>query len=292
MSDAIQASHGWQNGLPLNRKERYYTGSVLPGLVAGDEMQHLPRFLSLCGLDVEIGDADGVPAVHFLTEYGFAESVATESARSFWGTDTANDTPDVVIVGPDWLVAIEAKMFHTPTEDALNEQMAKQATIISLWRDKLGLDAARVKHLLLLPQPFSESRPGLTHQVLTWETVRDEFASVGSDYWRAVLEAALDAYADLKSPDSTYGQNSLAKLAGHRISEDGVVTIGDEVRQIVAVGRHGGLGGAAFADDLATGAWQSRRYEISDQPPKNENWFTIHEFKHAVSSAGSKAESE
>jgi len=42
--------------LPVNRKERYYTGTVLPALIASDGLLHLPRFLRLCGLDVGVPD--------------------------------------------------------------------------------------------------------------------------------------------------------------------------------------------------------------------------------------------
>ncbi len=36
--------------LPLNRKERYYTGTVLPMIVCCDEFAHFGRFLRLCGV--------------------------------------------------------------------------------------------------------------------------------------------------------------------------------------------------------------------------------------------------
>ena len=67
--------------LPLNRKERYYTGTVLPMIVAGDGFMHLHRLLALCGLDhVQVQDDGATPLqgqqdVQFFTEYNFAESV-------------------------------------------------------------------------------------------------------------------------------------------------------------------------------------------------------------------------
>lgn len=38
--------------LPMNRKERFFTGTVLPGIVAGDGLQYLHLLASLCRIDV------------------------------------------------------------------------------------------------------------------------------------------------------------------------------------------------------------------------------------------------
>lgn len=43
--------------LPLNRKERYFTGTVLPALIGGD-LEHLGRFAALAGIkDVNVRTA-------------------------------------------------------------------------------------------------------------------------------------------------------------------------------------------------------------------------------------------
>jgi hypothetical protein len=90
--------------LPINRKERYYTGTVLPMLVASDGFAHLDRFLRLCGLPaVDIAPGlEGDQTFQFLTEYGFAESVFTEVDKSNWPGPLEADTPDIVLAGTDW----------------------------------------------------------------------------------------------------------------------------------------------------------------------------------------------
>jgi hypothetical protein len=56
--------------LPVNRKERFYTGTVLPMIVAGDRFRSLGRMLELCGLhQVDLSE----PAeLQFFSEYSFA----------------------------------------------------------------------------------------------------------------------------------------------------------------------------------------------------------------------------
>jgi hypothetical protein len=62
--------------LPFNRKERFFTGTVLPGLVTHDSFAHLDRLLDLCGLEGVLPPSaeERLHSVQFLTEYGFAES--------------------------------------------------------------------------------------------------------------------------------------------------------------------------------------------------------------------------
>lgn len=82
--------------LPLNRKERYYTGTVLPMIVAADGFAHLHRFLHLSGLRVNPAGANplvGGQDIQFFTEYGFAESVFTARDKErFGGHPVEHDT--------------------------------------------------------------------------------------------------------------------------------------------------------------------------------------------------------
>ena len=63
--------------LPLNRKERFYTGTVLPAIVAADGFAYLDRFLALCGITdvVTSSRRDGSAPCQLMTEYNFAESL-------------------------------------------------------------------------------------------------------------------------------------------------------------------------------------------------------------------------
>jgi len=103
-----------RTGLPLNRKERFYTGTVLPMIAAWDGFAHLDRLLGLCGLPsagLEGNALEGRHPVQFFTEYNFAESPFTSADMAqFAAAPLDAYTPDVVIVGTDWLLCRQA--FH------------------------------------------------------------------------------------------------------------------------------------------------------------------------------------
>lgn len=276
-----------QSRLPMNRKERYFTGTVLPGLVAADGLIHLPRFLALCDLAVtlpaeEHGLLEGAQDVQFFTEYAFAESIVGADKERFAGAPSERDTPDLVVCGSDWLLAVEAKVFHRPTAEALDGQMRRQAPLVAYWARRLGIEESRTRHVLLLPQALAESRSGLDWQVKTWEAVADAFAVAGDGYWLGVLRAALRDYDKLASPEPTFGANAQGRLTGAEILDD----LKAPAPVHGWVGRVGGLDGEAFGDDCTTGSWVTRTYEVRKDPPpeRNPNWFTTGQFAAAVAS--------
>ncbi|MEA2581096.1 MAG: hypothetical protein QOE83_1988 [Actinomycetota bacterium] len=94
---SIESLH--QAGLPLNRKERFYTGTVLPFIV----FQHGEAGLSLL-LDLlqcphpplELHPA--LSNVQFMTEYGLKEPLFKESDKKRFALHPASkDAPDVVV---------------------------------------------------------------------------------------------------------------------------------------------------------------------------------------------------
>ena len=160
------------NRLPLNRKERYYTGTVLPMIVAGDGFMHLHRLLALCGLDhVQVQDDSATPLqgqqdIQFFTEYSFAESVfRPEDKQRFADRPLEADTPDLVISGRDWLLAIEAKMYHRPSTLDIETQMGRQRVLVDHWCEKFHIGAERARHIALLPAQFAADRRDLSVRV-------------------------------------------------------------------------------------------------------------------------------
>lgn len=275
-------NHGpqWRGSLPFNRKERFFTGTVFPGLVAGTGFWHIQRLLDI--FDVPVSAQVGEFAqIQFLTEYGFAESVYTEEDKAKWGNASTRETPDIVIVGPNWLLAIEAKMYHSPSAASLNEQMAAQAQIVNHWREVLDLPAERVVHALLLPERLAQrERAGLTNQrVVTWEDLLEAFRNVGPRYWVSVLADALERHEELQSRTLNL-QNAEAFMTGAEIVQDAT----SEAPTVGYVGRVGGAAGARFAADVETGGWRSQRYQVRATPVEasNRNWMPVAVFLAAV----------
>jgi hypothetical protein len=265
--------------LPLNRKERFYTGTVLPMIIAADGFAHLDRMLALCGLASADLDhsLEGYHPLAFYTEYNFVESRFTASDKArFPDAPTEADTPDVVIAGKDWLLCIEAKVFHNPSTDSLNAQMRRQRVLVDYWTRTLDLDPARVAHVLLLPAGLS--RLGLEAPVVTWEAMLDAYRVVGPAYWTAMLGTALGRYTDLVSVLGS-GKNAEGRLTGQAIYD--LYSSGE--LPYTHLGRSGGLPGTPLADDITSGKWRNQSYEVSNSPgPANRNWFTIEAFINLI----------
>jgi hypothetical protein len=283
---AIVAGRAARERLPFNRKERFFTGTVLPALVTSDGFRHLGALLRLCGLEVDVEPGlEGGQDLQFFTEYSFAESVYRPEDRDRWADrPSAADTPDVVLTGPDWLLAIEAKMYDVPDRGALADQMRRQRVLVDYWARTLRLGPARVRHVLLVPGELAGTAGGLGDAVVTWERVLERYATIGPAYWVGTLKYALEAYSDLVARGSTFGANKDGTCTGLQIAQGELDD--DSGRTFTWMGRDGGLNGAALADDLKTGAWRTRRYEVRYGPlPHNRNWFPISDFTQRIDQA-------
>lgn len=271
-------------GLPFNRKERYFTGTVFPMLVCAQDFAHLGRLTDLCGLGGLNIDARPASAnVQLFTEYGFAESVIGDDAVRFAGAPMGRDTPDVIVYfagPPRALLAIEAKMFDRPSAGELRAQLAAQATIVQFVTARLDIDPARVAHVALLPAALARSIRTLPCPTLTWETLLATFADVAPPYFVEVLRVALTRYDRLVSPRG--GANAEQVRAG----ADLVTAHRNGTLTTPWMGRRGGLHGAELARDVATGGWQTQRYECSSKPVGNPNWFAVADFAARVEAAG------
>lgn len=267
-------------GLPLNRKERFYTGTVLPMIIAAEDFVHLGRFLRLCGLE-DAPRADepgrGAETIQFFTEYSLVESVHTTDERArFAPLPREKDTPDVVLAGSDWLVAIEAKMFDGPAPRQLAEQTRAQAVVVASMARGLDLPPARVRHVALLPTGYGPT--ALDVPVIRWEAVLEAYRDVGPRYWLGVLEVALRRYPELVSPATDFSANSDAEMTGGEIE----VAYKAGTLSHAWMGRGGGFAGPKLAQDLDSGSWRSRRYQVAMESPGNRNWFAIEDFMRRI----------
>ncbi len=270
--------------LPINRKERYYTGTVLPMIVASDGFAHFGRFLTLCGVPKIAVEADPASSnVQLFTEYGFKESLVDGAEKRFRDPG-GRDTPDLVVYAesePSRLLGVEAKVFHRPSVADLREQLRKQADLLSVMADGVGTQPS-VHQVALLPAGLRMPERIDNVPVLTWERVADAFRDIAPPYWIGVLDEALRRYGRLASqPGSgdTYRQNCDAVIIGQEIyarhrRRDTTYTW---------MGRNRGLHGQEIQSDLQTGKWRTREYEVRHNPLKgNRNWFPIADFIRLV----------
>lgn len=134
LSPPCTLEHLLDTTLPLNRKERQYTGTVLPALLSGEGLSHLSTFTGLLGYPgVQVAATADDCSVLFFTEYGISESAIGPAAERFEGMPTGRDTPDVVILctRPEpVLFAIEAKMYDRPGGHELQNQLDAQAVLL------------------------------------------------------------------------------------------------------------------------------------------------------------------
>jgi hypothetical protein len=281
----MSIAHLADTGLPFNRKERFFTGTVLPMLVCADNFAHFSRLTALVGLGRL--DVDARPSsanVQFFTEYSFVESVVGEAKARFPAAPTRKDTPDVLIYVAEprrALIAIEAKMYDRPTSTELNEQLRAQAVLVRYIAERLEVEAASTAQVALLPAALASEVGKLLVATVTWERLLETYADVAAPYFLEVLRVALARYAQLVSPASTWGANAETKLSGAAIYEQ------HRAGSLAMpwMGRKGGLNGAELTKDIASGTWRTQLYECSSKPVQNANWFTVGAFVARIGTA-------
>ena len=69
--------------LPLNRKERFFTGTVLPMIVCRDNFKYFKRFTSLIDgcEELEVSASPDSSNIQFFTEYSLVESIYDQATK-------------------------------------------------------------------------------------------------------------------------------------------------------------------------------------------------------------------
>ncbi len=203
--------------LPLNRKEVFYTATVLPQVICAEGLAHLGRFLDLAGAgDVEVDIDPERQRVELYTEYNL--KIAIEGNPASPHAEHApkeNHTPDLVLLiggDPPLLVVVEGKMFERPSVELLTKQIeAQRQTVVEPLRRILG--PLRVVQVALLPAAYvktvRDAGKGFSgFAVVTWEQIVERYRDVGAArYFLRRLELALAGYPDLVSKGKRGGQN-------------------------------------------------------------------------------------
>ena len=276
--------------LPLNRKERFYTGTVLPMIVAKENFRHLPKLLSLLHISnpPDIRHHVDTTNIQFFTEYSLLESIVPSSQRHFHDLPKSKDTPDVIILlggPPKILIALEAKMFDLPNQDELNEQLDAQGKVLESIRKTL--DIQQVFHFALLPEMLAKKMRGLRYPIISWETIVEAYGPIcKGDYFYELLCIALQDYEKLIAGEISYGKNCEEHLSGKDIYD----RFKEGKLDGSWMGRQGGLRGEKLERDLASGKWRSFKYETrsSPVPESNRNWFQVGEFVKLIEESESR----
>ncbi|MDQ1079335.1 hypothetical protein [Pseudoroseomonas cervicalis] len=209
--------------LPMNRKERFYTGTVLPGIIWSDRLQ---RFLAMLGpgyQGIEVSP-DG-SNVLFFTEYDLRDAIRGNRSAGWQHlceeekSDYSGDTPDLVILieGPrPLLLVIEAKLFSNATKDGITGQIERQKNCVVEPLKRILGDCEILQIALLTDKARAILFPCGTRtdfEILTWDCIVGGYREVSeAGYWVEVLDYALRSYDELlaiRSPNSGHGVDYL-----------------------------------------------------------------------------------
>lgn len=270
--------------LPINRKERFYTATVLPSILFHNGLSNFFRFLKeIKGFPIDINQKNTEDNFLFYTEYNLKESAGKKSVGAEIYTATG-DTPDAVIkiLKPyKALVVIEGKMYANPTLNDFRKQMKDQKhAVIDAVKNEYGLDNTQVFHIALTPKQLRFETTD-DYQVMNWEFFIDnEEIDVQRNYFYNFLRFALKCYDELVSDQSGMASTVEDEKRGikiYKIYKEGIN------QQELWVGRKGGK--LTIEEDVMKGTWRDKLYSTNTQKPQDGqkgNWISIHEFAEIV----------
>jgi hypothetical protein len=277
--------------LPLNRKERFYTGTVFPAIVCHNNFQFFRRFLEAIGCNdlPGINPIPGTANIQFFTEYSLNESIkgSTDALQRFVEHPHTKETPDIIILVKGEkvksLIALEAKMYDRPNVYELREQMDAQREKVLTYLEK-QLNLTSIHHFALLPESYylEIKAKGFNYPTLTWEKIYEIYKPVLRDhYFLEVLKLALDLYDNLSSKGGFSGSYNEGKMLGKDIYSQ----FKNRDLRMISVGRKGGINGQFLTDDITSGQWKVQIYEVSSQDNSNRmNWFSAEDFIKKIDS--------
>ncbi len=267
--------------LPLNRKERFYTGTVLPALLFHNGLSNFYTFLrGIKDFPVEVNEAQTNDNFLFYTEYNLKESSGKRSVGVRFHAMT-NETPDVVIeiLKPKKVfIVIEAKMFAKVRQDELTEQIRRQKrTITNELKKELG--GEKSYHLALIPKKLG-IKDTTEYQVINWEFfINNKELNIQNSLFYNYLRFALERYDEHVSISAGGGQPStvdfyMKGLALYELCEE---------NPDFWVGRMDGEN--KIKEDAISGKWRKHKYCVNSvKPSKGQpgNWIQLTKFRDLI----------
>ncbi len=270
--------------LPFNRKEKFFTGTVLPALLFNNGLSNFYHFLrAINNFPAEVNEESTGDNFIFFTEYNLKEASGDRNIGRKISTE--GKTPDVVIeiLKPQRVfVLIEAKMFEKFSQPGLNKQIMEQKRhVAEPLKNEFGLETDQIFHIALIPKALKIDDNDL-YQVFNWEFFIDneKVLNLKSCYFYNYLRFAIENYEALVakgSPPPPY-----TKMSGQQIYQDG------KNNGTLWVGKQGGEK-AIIEEDIKSGEWETREYYVNNDKPKSGrkgNWITSKRFAELVDKYG------
>ncbi|MGD0598154.1 MAG: hypothetical protein ABSA64_11625 [Sedimentisphaerales bacterium] len=266
--------------LPFNRKEKFFTGTVLPALLFNNGLSNFYHFLrAINNFPAEVNEESTGDNFIFFTEYNLKEASGDRNIGRKISTK-GKDTPDVIIeiLKPKKIfIVIEAKMFDKVSEARLIGQISDQrVAVIEPLKETFQLAESQIFHIALVPET-SGLIGGKDFQVINWEFfVRNKALDVASNYFYNYLKYALDKYQYLVSK---HGSPSTVKFkkTGQEVYENG------KNNGSWWVGIDGGEN--TVIENIKNIDWRNKKYNVNTIKPldgRKGNWITSIKFAELV----------
>jgi len=263
--------------IPLNRKEKFFTATILPSILFHDGFSNFFQFLHLIkNFPKNVNEANTVENFLFYTEYNLKQSAGKRNVGIQIKTRTG-ETPDILIeiLRPlKLIVVIEAKMFQNYPQTEFDQQMDGQKNaIIRPIQEKIGLSNDQIFHIGLVPEKLGyKSRND--YQIINWEIFNSDIFRTKGNFFINYLRFALNHYPFLVEKRSMGKASTVKKeIKGTEIYKS--AKNGDSFW----VGRQGGK--QKIEKDAKDGSWRKRKYSWNDVFPQNGiegNWIAGKDF--------------
>jgi len=269
--------------LPLNRKERFYTATLLPSIICTDG---LSRFFKLLNKPDIKGDmSPDSTNIQIFSEYDLRDAIRgdrlSSSQRQALLAPLTGDTPDVVILVDSLtplLVVLEAKLFDDAIASDIAAQIARQRVNIQALLEVLpgceALQVALVSELIVEGvRTAAGDRPD--YLTITWEQIASEYANVpGAAYWVRLLKLALSREEELRAE-----QRQSWTYADRRMTVAAILNAYEQSNCPIRFVGVGGVTWELLRDDIVSSGGTKRKYAVSySEVLPSRNYIGVIEF--------------
>ena len=203
----LELLYSLNHRLPLNRKESFYSATVLPGIIWSDG---LTGFFQLLGMpEISIDLNPDTTNVQIFSEYNLLDAIrGIKPGFSNWEhllPRMTGDTPDFVVfvnmVVPV-LVVVEAKLFDKSSA-VIAEQIERQRATMAALRSVMP--EYQTLHVALVPESVAAAVRATAgdpecFKTITWEAIAECYTVVpAASYWVRLLKFALKSEPHLRA---------------------------------------------------------------------------------------------